>query len=115
MTVKIPAPLPSEMHVYFMSDEEVLSAMGERAKSHRLALNVTQDDLAIHAGVSRSCVRSFERGDSIGTGNMARILRSLRLLQQFVDAIPPVKVDMYKRISMREPTRYRASKPRSRK
>lgn len=113
MSARIPLPSPSEMSAYFMSDQEVLSTIGNKAKSHRLAMNITQDDLALHAGVSRSCVRSFERGDAISTGNMAKILRSLRLLQQFVDVIPPVEVDMYKWISTQAPTRRRAGRPRS--
>ncbi|MHB1230193.1 MAG: helix-turn-helix domain-containing protein, partial [Halothiobacillus sp.] len=114
-SVKIPTPAPSEMSVYFMSDEEILANVGDRARSHRLAMNTTQEELAAHAGVSRSCVRSFERGDSISTGNMAKLLRSLRLLQQFYDSIPPVEVDMYKRIAEQVSARLRATRSRKKK
>ena len=108
----IRAPSPSEMPTHFMSDEENLVGVGNSAREHRLALNISQEDLAQHAGISRSCVRSFERGDSISTSNLVRILRSLRLLQNLRDMIPPVEVNMYQKIVEKTPSRRRATSQR---
>ncbi|ANJ66670.1 hypothetical protein A9404_04100 [Halothiobacillus diazotrophicus] len=101
------------MPTHFMTDEEILKAMGERITRHRLAQNITQEDLAVHAGVSRSSVRAIERGDAVNMAIIVKVLRSLRLLHHFFASIPEIEVDMHWFIKNQPPERKRARKEKS--
>lgn len=70
------------MDLMAMSDPAVLEEIGARIQRHRLNRNVTQEELADHAGVSRTLVQNLERGRGCTLRGLVRILRALELLPQ---------------------------------
>lgn len=71
-----------------MSDETVLSELGARLRRHRLALDLSQKDLAHEAGVSKRTLERVEAGRSTQTDSLLRVLRALGLIEN-LDAVVP--------------------------
>jgi transcriptional regulator with XRE-family HTH domain len=74
------------------TDAAVLTELGQRLAAHRLARNLTQPQLAEAAGVGRATVQRIERGESVQTISMVRVLRSLDLLGALDAAVPETVV-----------------------
>lgn len=70
------------------TDAAVLAELGVRIARHRLERNMTQADLAREAGVGQATVQRLESGRSVQMTSMARILRTLGLLEALDVAIP---------------------------
>lgn len=70
------------------TDRRVLAELGERLARHRLNRNLTQDQLAREAGVSKRTIVRLENGESSQLTNFVRILRALSLLDN-MDALVP--------------------------
>lgn len=71
------------------TDMRVLAELGERVARHRLNRNLTQDQLAREAGVSKRTVVRLENGESSQLTNLIRILRALNLVGN-LDALVPL-------------------------
>jgi len=69
-------------------DEAVLQEIGERIARTRLELNLTQDDAARSAGVSKRTVERLEAGHSVQLGHFLRICRALGLLERLDTFLP---------------------------
>lgn len=99
------------MHTYFMTDHEIMQVLGARISHYRLADNITQNDLARHAGVSRDRVRAIEAGENVSMETLVRILRSLRLLDEFANSIHEWNPERHNDIrDAMKPSRQRARK-----
>jgi transcriptional regulator with XRE-family HTH domain len=70
------------------TDAAVLAELGRRMARHRLARNWTQAALAARAGVGQATVQRAEAGRSVQMTSMARLLRTLGLLEGLDAAIP---------------------------
>ena len=70
------------------TDQQLLAELGDRLKRHRLNRNLTQEQLAREAGVSKRTVVRLENGQSSQMTNLIRVLRALGLLGN-VDALVP--------------------------
>lgn len=71
------------LNLYAKSDKAYLEDIGKFIRAERINQNKTQDDLAIHAGVSRKLISQFESGKvSISLLTFIQILRSLRLINR---------------------------------
>lgn len=103
-------PSQSAMPVHFMSDEEIIRSLGQRIQQYRLSQNLTQHEVAEHAGISRSSIRKIEAGESVSTSVLTAALRTLRLLEPFYHFVPEVEVNPYEAIVNPAPTRKRARK-----
>ncbi|TXF78860.1 helix-turn-helix domain-containing protein [Chryseobacterium sp.] len=62
------------------SDNLILREIGNFIKSKRIDKNMTQDEVAKRAAVSRSTLSLAERGESIAITNLLKILRTLDAL-----------------------------------
>jgi transcriptional regulator with XRE-family HTH domain len=76
------------MNFSTMSDRAILAEIGERISRQRLNRNITQNDIAIAAGVARIVIQRLEGGRGCTLENMIRVLRVLGLLEQ-LDAFMP--------------------------
>jgi transcriptional regulator with XRE-family HTH domain len=97
-----------------MSDKAVLAEIGQRLGRQRVALALTQADLAREAGVSKRTVERVEAGDSTQTSTLIRILRVLGLLASLGAALPesgPRPLDL---LRLRGKERQRASSKKNR-
>ena len=85
-----------------MSNPAILVEIGKRLKEYRIRNDMTQKDVAEHAGV--------ERGDNISTLKLIAILRSLDMLENLDEFIPkpPVSPILYKKLMGKQ--RYRVRK-----
>ena len=70
------------------TDQRVLADLGDRLAQHRLNRNLTQDQLAREAGVSKRTIVRLENGQSSQATNLVRVLRALGLLGD-LDALVP--------------------------
>jgi len=70
------------------SDEAVLKELGERLTQQRIAMRLSQADLAEQAGVGKRTVERIEAGESAQATTLIRLFRVLELLPA-LDALIP--------------------------
>ncbi len=93
------------------SDNATLKELGHRIAQYRLNRNLTQEALAMEAGVSKRTLHRVEHGDSTNITNMIRILRALNLLENLEGLIPEPAISPIQQVKMRGKKRKRASSP----
>lgn len=71
-----------------LSDRAVMALIGQRIQKERLNQNMTQDELAVRAGIGARTVRSLEAGRKPTVETMIRALRVLGRLGT-IDAFLP--------------------------
>ena len=94
-----------------MSDKATLLELGARIARCRLNQNMTQQALAIEAGVSTPTIQRLEQGHSTQLANFIRILRALDMLEQFDSLIPEPNISPIQQLKMSGNIRQRASLP----
>ncbi len=88
-----------------MSDKSLSKMIGMFVKNHRLQQNITQDDVAKNAGISRSTLSLLERGETVTISTLLQVLRILDLLnvmetfrvQKQISPIELAKLEQQKR------------------
>jgi transcriptional regulator with XRE-family HTH domain len=78
-------------------DSEILQALGEYVKHHRVQANISQTQLAVDAGISRSTLSLLERGENTSLLSFIQILRVLRQLHalagfEIEETISPMEI-----------------------
>lgn len=63
-----------------MSDKALAEQIGAYIKHNRVEQNITQNDLAKIAGISRSTLSLLERGETVTLATFIQVLRVLDLL-----------------------------------
>ena len=77
------------MHITgFQSSAAILAELGRRIKDTRIAVSMTQVDLAQQAGVSPRTVTNIESGQHVTLVNLMNVLRALGLLANFELLVP---------------------------
>jgi len=71
-----------------LTNDAVLAELGRRLESHRLQRNLTQAELAHEAQVGRATLQRLERGRSVQTESLIKVLRALELLPALDAAVP---------------------------
>ena len=95
------------------SDEAVLSELGSRLASRRLAHNLTQAELAEEAGVAKRTIERLEAGVVASRlSAFVRVSRVLGLLDRLDALLPPVTPGPVEQLKLAGRARQRASKPR---
>lgn len=79
----------------FETNNVIIKEIGKRLKARRIALDITQKELAIESGVSQRTISGFENGENISLDNLLSILRVLRLLQEINLLFPERKVNPF--------------------
>lgn len=69
-------------------DPAALAELGRRLARQRLDRNLSQDDLAREAGVSKRTLHRMEHGHSAQMTNWIRVLRALDLLENLERFLP---------------------------
>lgn len=94
-----------------LTDKAVLGEVGRRLEMQRLQRNLTQHELADLAGIGRATLQRLERGESVQTRSLVKLLRALDMLGG-LDAVLPASVSLpiaeLERQSRRRPARARA-------
>jgi transcriptional regulator with XRE-family HTH domain len=75
------------------SDDAVLAELGRRLERHRLERNWTQEQLAYRAQIGRATLQRLERGRSVQSSSLIRVLRALELLDE-LDTLVPASLEL---------------------
>jgi transcriptional regulator with XRE-family HTH domain len=73
----------------FLLPEDLARRLGERARSRRLAANLTRKTLAIRSGVPESTIRKFEVTGTIGVVGLLQLADALGCMDDFNQMFPP--------------------------
>jgi transcriptional regulator with XRE-family HTH domain len=76
------------MEIYGQSDKAVLRGLGVRLRQARLRRNLSQQELADRAGLNRTTISEYERGNSTGTLTLVQVLRALEMLDELAAFLP---------------------------
>ena len=71
------------MAVYLRTVQEVQAGIAGRFKARRLAMNLTQRELAARSGVTWSSLKRFEREGLIALGSLLNLALALDCLDDF--------------------------------
>lgn len=66
-----------------LSDFAIMKEIGKFVKKQRIDQNLTQEEVAKMAAISRSTMSLLERGDNIALSNLIKVLRVLDALYIF--------------------------------
>jgi transcriptional regulator with XRE-family HTH domain len=69
----------------FASAPELVRALGQRLREQRLAKPVTQDELAVRAGISVGAVKKLEATGLTTMETFVRVVQALGLVDELVD------------------------------
>ena len=92
-----------------MTDEAILTELGERLAKIRLDRNMMQAGLADKAGVSKRTIERLEAGKSIQLAGFIRVCRALELAGHFEVFIPEPPPSPIAQLKLRGRVRRRAS------
>ncbi len=96
-----------------LSDDAVLSEIGQRIAQYRIRIGMTQAILAEQSGVSKRTLERIEAGASAQISTIIRLLRALDLLSALDVAIPESTTGPMDLLKRKGKTRKRASKKRA--
>ena len=68
--------------------------MGEHPAAWRKMLDLTSQQIADRAGISRTTLSKLENGGSVGYGAFLSVTRALGIIDQILDAVDPWKSDL---------------------
>jgi len=74
--------------MYGMTDQAILREIGRRLQRTRLDKNLSQQEVADAAGLSRTTVSEFERGAPAGVLTLIQVLRALGELDALAAMLP---------------------------
>jgi len=100
-----------------LTDEAILTEIGERITGRRIELQLTQAKLAEQAGIAKRTVERIEAGGSTQTVSMIRVFRVLELMPGLDRSIPeaiPRPTDLLQRkgkARQRASSRHRPASP----
>jgi putative transcriptional regulator len=97
-----------------ISVEAALAELGGRVAAERLARNLTQQEVAREAGVTRNTLVRLEGGGSVGTSALVRVLSALGAIERLEVAFPPTPVSPVEQLRLAGQRRRRARPRRER-
>ena len=92
-----------------LTDEAVLSELGERLAGLRLSRDLTQRQLGEQGGVARTLIQRIEAGEPVTTASLLRVLRALDMLDVLDRLIPQSAPSPVQELKLRGRQRRRAS------
>lgn len=77
----------------FINPSQAMTEISSQLKARRLAMDLTQDGLALRSGVPLATLRKFEQKGLISLQSLVRLLWIVGGLEEMVNALKPVKPD----------------------
>ena len=83
--------------LYAKSNNDIVAELGKRFRDYRIALRLTQKEVADQTGVSVMTIVRFERGEgsAIRLDNFVALMRAIQKLDGIADAIPNMPASLY--------------------
>lgn len=94
-----------------MNAEQIETEIGQRLESVRLSQNISQQDLAQKAGVSRRTISRMENGQGVSFNTLIRVMRALNLTHQLEVLVPSLHIRPIERVKQQRERKH-ASSPR---
>ena len=87
----------TQRDLYAKSNYEVATELGARLRAYRIALRLTQKEVAEKAGISVITLARFESGasSSISLTYFIGLLRAMEQLERVVDVVPEIPDSLY--------------------
>lgn len=87
----------NRLDLYEMSNNDIMVDLGRRFRDYRVALRMTQKEIAYQSGVSVMTIVRFERGEgaSIRLDNFISLMRSIQQLEGVSECIPVIPNSLY--------------------
>lgn len=92
------------------TDDAILAELGQRLARTRLERNITQNQLATEAGVSKSTVERIESGAETRLSSLIRMLRVLDLVDRLDQLVPEPLPSPIESLKLQGKRRRRAAK-----
>ena len=70
------------------NNETILKEMGRRIADVRIAISLTQEELAARAGVSLRTIERIEKGNSVNVDKILNVLRAVQCLSALEVLVP---------------------------
>lgn len=104
-------------YISYLSDGALLKKIGGFIKSRRIEQNLTQDEVAERAAISRSTLSLLERGENIALTNLLKVLRvldALYVLGHFheVKPISPMQLAKEDEVKWKRASKSKKSSPK---
>lgn len=107
----IPATGELKMAIASKTDDEILRELGARLRAYRLQTNLSQGELAVHAGITRTTIRDAERGKDFQLSTLVKLFRALGRLGDLDAFLPAPSVSPIQLMKHQGKPRQRARKP----
>lgn len=101
------------MSIYGQSDRDILQEIGRRLKQWRLNQNISQQELAQRAGITRTTISLIEAGNVFSILTLIQLLRALNALPQLDLFLPHPGVSPLQAAKLQGKKRQRASRQTS--
>ena len=98
-----------DMDYSSMSDDKLALLLGEFIKHNRIDRNLSQDELATAAGLSRPTISLMERGKSMSLNSIIKVLRVLDVLYVFDALQVPQEISPLEMLKIQEKQRKHSS------
>lgn len=87
----------NRLELYEKSNNDIVVELGRRFRDYRIALRMTQQQIASQSGVSVMTIVRFEKGEgsSIRLDNFVALMRAIQKLEGVADCIPDMPVSLY--------------------
>lgn len=97
---------------FYSSNDEVLKEIGKRIRTQRIAMNMTQKEMADRTNLTQKTISNLENGKDISFSTVIDVLRCLGQLQG-LDMAVPEQIIRPSQIITGERPRERASKSKA--
>lgn len=103
--------------IYEKSNNDIVVELGRRFRDYRIALRMTQKDIAEQTGVSVMTVLRFEKGEgaTIRMDNFIALMRAIQRLEGIAESIPDIPSSLYNYSASSEKPNQRVKKRRNEK
>lgn len=92
-----------------LSDQEILSEVGQRLRRERLNRNLTQSELAEAAGVALGSVKNLEAGSNSSLVTLVKLMRALGVVSRLDSVVPEPELSPLQLVALRGMERQRAT------
>jgi transcriptional regulator with XRE-family HTH domain len=82
------------------SNKDIMKEIGERIKSRRISLSITQEELSMISGVSLRTIVGVEKGMNVSLRSLIPILRAVKVSENIDLLIPENKTNPFEVIKL---------------
>ncbi|WP_127471318.1 helix-turn-helix domain-containing protein [Thiomicrorhabdus aquaedulcis] len=97
-----------------MPIEQAVKQLGNVIQAKRLSMNVTQEELSVHTGVSVGTIKRLEQGRPVSTENMIKVMIPLLMVKDLLSLYVEPEISLQERFELQQKKiknkRQRASK-----